>query len=486
MVLPGLRLGERLSPLVYLSSNGMSRVGVALVTAATVFWMYLLPTILRGEPEHPYVGMLTFLILPVAFFGGLLLVPLGIRLRSRRERRKGVYPAHFLPLDLHNPELRRLLAFIGVTTVANVIIGSQLTYSAVNYMDSVTFCGLTCHTVMAPEYAAYQNSPHARVECVKCHIGPGASWFVRSKLSGVGQVFAVTFHTYSRPIPTPVHNLRPARETCEACHWPQKFEGDRLRILPKYAEDESNSLSKTVLLMHIGGGNAGPGIHGAHLGPGVTIRYGGDENRQKISWVEYSNASTRRATLYIASDAKLEAVNRTSARVMDCMDCHNRPTHVFDLPERALDRSLAVGEISPSLPFIKKKCVELLKQNYASQREAAARIPSALEQFYKETYPAVYTKSGAEISEAARVLVGIYCRNVFSQMRVTWGTYPNNLGHADFPGCFRCHDNEHANSDGKAIPQDCGTCHNLLAMEEPAPKILTDLGVTPTAGSSQP
>lgn len=485
MTLPTGKLREWLSPVVYLSSNWISLIGVVLVTTSAVLWIYLLPTILRGEMGHPYLGILSFMALPTAFFGGLALIPIGIVLRFRNERRKGVYPASFSPVDLRSTEMRRLLAFIGVTTFINVVIGGHLTYSAVNYMDSVTFCGLTCHTVMAPEYAAYQNSPHARVECVKCHIGPGASWFVRYKLSGVGQVFAVTFHTYSHPIPTPVRNLRPARETCEGCHWPQKFEGERLKVITKFGDDEKNSVSKTVLLLHIGGGNAGPGIHGAHLGPGVTIAYGADESRQTISWVEYNNANAHRNTLYLSPETKPERVSRAGARIMDCVDCHNRPTHAFELPERALDRVLASGEISASLPFVKKKGVELLKQNYANHAEAAARIPTALAEFYQQSYPGVYEKQGPDISKAAQALVAIYSRNVFPQMKVTWGTYPNNIGHTDFTGCFRCHDNQHTSADGRTIPQDCSTCHNLLAMEEPAPKILTDLGFVATEAPPQ-
>src|SRR5919205_1133544 len=190
-----------------------------------------------------------------------------------------------------------LIGFVAVATVINTVIASQLSYGAVGYMVSVTFCGQPCHTVMQPEFTAYQNSPHSRVECVKCHIGPGAGWFVRSKLSGVGQVVAVTFNTYPRPIPSPVHNLRPARETCETCHWPEKYSEDRLRIFPKFAEDENNTLTKTVMLLRIGGGNRGMGIHGTHLGPGVKIRYApADESRQTINWVEYNNDKEKRRT----------------------------------------------------------------------------------------------------------------------------------------------------------------------------------------------
>ena len=293
-----------LSPIVYLSNNWISQLGVVVVTSATVFWLVLLPSTLRGQAPNPYMGILMYLALPGVFIGGLVLIPLGILWERRREHKSGQMPANFPPLDFQNRELRRLMTFVGLASFVNVIIASQLSYSAVNYMDSVSFCGQTCHTVMQPEFTAYQNSPHARVECVQCHIGPGAGWFVRSKLSGVRQVFAVTFHTYSRPIPTPVHNLRPARETCEACHWPQQYGGDRLKVISKFADDEHNTATKTVLMMHIGGGNGRQGIHGVHMGPGVRIRYAAsDEKRQTIPWVEYQDAAGK-ATAYVASDAK--------------------------------------------------------------------------------------------------------------------------------------------------------------------------------------
>ncbi len=482
MARPTLGLGdwrERLSPLVYLSNNWISLAGVVLVTTAGVLWVALLPVSLRGEVENPYFGILAFLVLPGVFFAGLALIPAGMLLRSRREHRKGLYPAGFPPLDLHSPQLRRLLVFIGVTTLANLVIAGQFSYRAVSFMDSVTFCGQTCHTVMQPEFAAYQNSPHSRVECVKCHIGPGASWFVQSKLSGIRQVFAVAFHTYSTPIPTPVRDLRPARETCEACHWPQKFGEDRLRIVNKYADDEQNTLTKSVLLMRIGGGRGGPGIHGAHLGPGVTTRYAhSDDSRQKIPWIEHVDAKGAKA-VYLASGVKPESVAALPVRTMDCMDCHNRPTHAFDLPERAVDRALASGEISAALPFAKKQAVELLRASYPSNDEAAARIPARLEEFYRKTYPAIYAAQRAAIAAAGQAVVAIHNRNVFPAMKVTWGTYPNNIGHTDFTGCFRCHDDEHASAAGKKVPQDCNTCHQLLAMDEPDPKILKDLGISP-------
>jgi NapC/NirT cytochrome c family, N-terminal region len=387
---PPVRWRGPLSPLVHLANNWISLLGVVIVTTATVFWLFLLPTTIKAEASSPYIGILSYMGLPAVFFLGLFLIPLGIWLRNRREHRTGIYPASFPPLDFSNRELRRLAAFFVLTTLVNIVIASQVTYAAVNYMDSSNFCGLTCHTVMQPEYTAFQNSPHSRLECVTCHIGAGAGWFVRSKLSGVGQVVAVTFNTYPRPIPSPVHNLRPARETCETCHWPQKYSEDRLKVFPKYAEDETNTLTKTVMLLKIGGGNKGIGIHGTHLGPGIRIRYApADEARQTINWVEYNNANNKRKTLYLAAGAKADP-GAAPLREMDCMDCHNRPSHSYDLPERAVDNAMYAGSISAALPFARKKSVELLRATYAGRDEAARKIPAEWEQFYEQSYPAAY------------------------------------------------------------------------------------------------
>jgi len=477
------RFGFWLAPLIYLSDNWISLTGVVLVTTSAVLWFLLLPVTWGAGVPNPYLGILLYLVLPAAFFLSLLLIPLGIVLRRRRLRAQGhLHPP--VSIDIHSPAFRHVATFFVVTTFANFVIGGELTYSAVNYMDGVSFCGQTCHTVMQPEFTAYQNSPHSRVECVGCHIGPGASWFVRSKLSGVRQVFAVTLHTYSTPIPTPVANLRPARETCEACHWPEKFTGDRLEILPKYADDAKNTTSETVLLMHIGGGS-GRGIHSMHVGPGITIRYASDESRQNIPWVSYQNGSAAPVT-YAATGFKPENLSNLTTRVMDCVDCHNRPAHTFQLPERAVDEVLSRGDISLSLPEVKKQSVALLKTNYSSRGDAARRLPAGFESFYKQKYADIYSQRQPDIQRSAQAVLEIYNRNVFPEMKVTWGSYPNNLGHMDFPGCFRCHDDAHASANAQKITQDCNACHNLLAVEEQSPKVLTDLGypgAAPSAGA---
>lgn len=467
---------ERLAPILFLSSNWISRTGVGLVTSVAVFWLFLLPIYLRGEAASAYLGILLFLLLPAGFFIGLALIPLGILLfRKRLRRQQEPGPQALPPLDWRHPGLRRLVAFIGLVTAANVVIGGNLSYRAVSYMDSVQFCGSSCHVVMKPQYTAYQHSPHSRVECVKCHIGPGASWFVQSKLSGVGQIFAVAFNSYPRPIPTPVENLRPARETCETCHWPDKYGPDRLRVITHF-NDEGRA-SKTVLLMHIGGGAvAGKGIHTAHVGQGVRVRYAhADRARQQIPWIEYSrNGNT---VEFWAPGAKKQELANWQVREMDCMDCHNRPSHTFETPERALDAAMLSGDVAPDLPGIRAVGLQALKRNYSSTEEAERELPAMVLRDYRAKQPAVSTARAADVTRSAKAILAIWQRNVFPEMKVTWGTYTNNIGHTDFPGCFRCHDAEHRSENGKAIEQDCNSCHVLLAMEEEDPKVLKDLGL---------
>jgi nitrate/TMAO reductase-like tetraheme cytochrome c subunit len=342
-------------------------------------------------------------------------------------------------------------------------------------MDSVQFCGQTCHQVMQPEYTAYQRSPHARVACIECHIGPGAPWFVRSKISGSYQLLAVTFNLYPRPIPTPVHNLRPARETCVDCHWPQRFSGDKLVVKTSFADDEKNSATKTVLLVHIGGRRPDSqlvGIHGRHLG--LVTYVAADTKRQVIPSINYQNPDGS-FTEFVSAEATPNGSARPETRMMDCMDCHNRPTHTFDMPESALNREMAARRINSSLPFVHKVSVELLKRNYPSRLAAQTQLPEAFRAYYKANYFALYNSQRAQIEQAAATVLDIYNGNIFPEMNITWGTYPNNLGHTDFPGCFRCHDGNHKSKEGREITQDCNACHSLLAMDEADPKVLHEL-----------
>jgi NapC/NirT cytochrome c family, N-terminal region len=455
-----------------LASHWLSLLGAALVTTAGFSWLFVLPMQVRGNAGNPYIGLVVFIAIPVIFCLGLALIPIGAYL-ARRRVKEGL--ANILD---RKTSLRRLGIFLGGATLANLVIGTQGTYRAVEHMETVQFCGQSCH-VMQPEFVSHDNAPHSHVSCVECHVAPGATGWVRSKMAGVRQLKDIMFNSYPRPIPSAMESSRlvPASETCEQCHWPEKQIAIRLRIIPNFKDNEANTASQTVLMMSIGGGKSG-GIHGAHFGPGVEIRYAAaDPKRQTIPWVQYRNRNTNDFRTYLAQDAKPESVRNLPQFDMQCVDCHNRPTHAFELPERAVNRALASGALSSTLPYIKKKSVELLNAEYAGTEEASQKIRNGIAGFYQGTYPDVYARRSLDITRAADALVSIYNRNVFPDLKVTWGTYPNNLGHTDSAGCFRCHDEAHASSGKKTITQDCSVCHNALAVDEAAPEVLKTLGL---------
>jgi cytochrome c2 len=303
-------------------------------------------------------------------------------------------------------------------------------------------------------------------------------------------VFATLLNTYPRPIPDPVASLRPARETCEQCHWPQRFTGGKVVVHTTYAEDEANSATTTVLLMRVGGRSwdGSTGIHGAHLAEDTTIEYiSTDAKRQVIPQVIHTDAKGRQ-TIYNSTYAKVTPADlaKGERRAMDCVDCHNRPTHAFQLAARALDDAMATGDISPALPFVKKQALAALQRSYPDRATAGRAIAQTLDTFYRTGYAQLYAADRAKIDNAIAAIQAIYDRNVFPEMKVTWGTYLNNLGHTDAPGCFRCHDGSHTSADGKTIPNDCSTCHELKAVDEKNPPILTDLGILPAQAPASP
>ena len=458
--------------LVVLTSHWLSMVGVTLVTLAGFSWLFLLPSTLRGRAENPYIGLLTAIAIPAVFFAGLILIPIGIALG--RKRVEGA----FASAETRSRDWRRTLVFFAVMTFANMLIGSQLSYRAVRHMDTVEFCGQTCH-VMKPEFTAHLAPSHQSVSCAECHIAPGATGWIKAKMAGTAQLEAVAFNSFPRPIESALENnkLVASAQTCENCHARQKPLGSRLKVMPKFKDDEKNTRTDTVLMMLVGGSTSG-GIHGAHLGPGVHIRYASqDKKRETLPWVEYSKDGGETRS-YFAKDATAESVKSLPVYEMQCADCHNRAAHSFQLAERALDESLGQGKMALDLPFLKKTGLELLKGAYASDDEAAQKIASGLSAFYQQKYPAMVAARTSDIQNAAGELAAIYQRNVFPDLKVTWGTYPNNLGHTDATGCFRCHDDNHATGEKKTITQDCGACHQVVAVEETSPEVLKALGMT--------
>ena len=458
--------------LAALSRSPIGLVGALLagISLLLIFTLTIIETI-SGE-GHPYLGLLTFLILPMAMFLGLFLMLVGIR-RQRKKRAvlegSGATEPDFPILDFNNRKTRTaLLSLVGVGAVGVIVVAS-ITSKSVEYLDSTEFCGTACH-VMEPEYTAYQNSPHARVACAECHIGSGTEHFVRAKLTGLRQVIALTFNTYSRPIPTPVHDLRPSRDTCEHCHWPTKYHGNRTRTITSYRSDEANTQTASVLVNYIGGRTLGKseGSHW-HVDPDVTVRYRSDPSRMNVAEVELTLEDGTVRT-FRRDDAPEDA---SVWREMDCVDCHNRPTHIYWPPDYAVDQALMRGVMSTDLPFVKREALRLLQAEYESKDVAVEQIAEGMRQFYRQEYPEIASTRSADVEEAADITSRIYRGFIYPDMNIGWNPYPDNLGHKDFKeGCFRCHSPEMQTETGEAISQDCGLCHAILAWEKLPEEIL--------------
>jgi uncharacterized membrane protein YidH (DUF202 family) len=460
--------------LASITRNAISLIGTAIAAVSLVLILSLFTMQLFGFEGTPYLGILTYLVLPMIFVVGLILIPIGAVLwRRKRRRMPGGERTPRMPVfDLNVSHTRRwLFIFLGATMV-NIIILASATYKGVEVMESVEFCGMACHSVMEPEHTAHSRSPHSRVACADCHIGPGANWFVKSKLDGAWQLISVALDLYPRPIPTPLHDLRPARDTCEQCHWPTKFVGDKLKVIKHYAEDEANTELTTALLLRVGGANGSEssGIHW-HVDPDVAIRYRSDETREEIYEVEFTDGDGA-----VINYADRKAPEEGGVwRTMDCVDCHNRPSHIYRPAGSEIDRVISEGLVDRSLPFVKREGLRIIDAEYASHEEARAVIGEELQKFYAENYPQVATERADAISAAAEALGDVYSVNVFPNMNVWWDTYPNHIGHEQSPGCSRCHTRKMRTADRKQISGDCDNCHVLLADKEEDPHILTVL-----------
>jgi hypothetical protein len=474
-------------PALFFGNNPISLAGGAITSAAGVTMIgYWLVQIVGRPNANPYLGIIFFLLLPALFIAGLLLIPIGVFLRHRKLQRAAQIPIEFPKVDLNDRIFRHGLDIVLVATIVNLLVVAIATYRGAAYMDSPQFCGQSCH-VMHPEYAAYKISPHSHVACVDCHIGSGAEAYFSAKVNGTKQLVEVTFHplahfapkyipNYPSPIPSPVQNLRPARQICEGCHTPARYVGEKLLVKSSFADDEKNTETQTVLVLHLGGMDSLSqlsGIHGVHLG---HIEYiATDPTRQTIPWVQRRNSDgseTVFTSLPVGSGAP-----KGERRLMDCIDCHNRAAHTFMTAEDALDRAMDEGGVSPDLPWVHKEGLQLLNATYGTEAEASTQIPLQLAAFYRTQHPEVLSAKAALVKSAGDELATLYSQNVFPFMKVTWGTHPNNIGHMSYPGCFRCHDGSHTATNGKTIPQDCSVCHNLLAVDEAKPKVLSDLGL---------
>jgi hypothetical protein len=445
---------QRSLPAVF--RNWLSLAGMTVAAGSLFSFLLLFILDSAAHLANPYIGVLTYLVAPVFLVFGLGLSAIGALWQHHRLKAS----VHLRPLqiDLARPRDRRVLGVFIVSSVVFLLVSAVGSYRTYEFTESVQFCGQACHTVMKPELTTYLHGPHARVGCVECHIGPGATWFVRSKLSGTYQVYATLFNKFPRPIPTPVKNLRPAQDTCNQCHWPRKFVGDLDRTYHYFLGDQTNTPYSIRLSLKVGGGDPthGPvgGIHW-HMSIADRVEYiAADETRQKIPWVRLTDSQG--VVTVFREKGFTNAISQSAIRTMDCMDCHNRPAHRYVSPDDAVNLALWLKQIDRALPWIKTNAVFALTRPYGSAEEAREGVATILARRYAE---------GPGLRQAIKVVQKIYSDNYFPEMKADWSVYPDNIGHRTWPGCFRCHDGRHTTADGKRTikANDCSACHTILA-----------------------
>lgn len=450
--------------------NNLSLAGTILAGIALLLIFFSVVLTFVFDAGSSYLGLFSYILLPGVMLLGLLLIPIGMLRTIRRAKRQNTpMPGKWLVIDFNDPRYRNAASVFIIGTVVLILLSAVGSYEAYHYTESVEFCGTVCHEVMKPEHVTYLNSSHARVACVECHVGQGANWYVKSKLSGLYQVYAVVADNFPRPIPTPITSLRPAKETCEECHWPQKFYTSRLRFEKHYLSDSANTEWDIHLRMKTnsthGASNLMEGIHW-HINPNIKIEYiASDAQRESIPWVRMINVAQGDTTVYEDSWMPLEPEEITAAtpRVMDCMDCHNRPSHNYRLPSEFIDYAITSGAI-PNIPEVKHLAMEVLKDPYPTTDTALMVIKNTFAEFYSDKYPAV--PSSLVDQAISRVMTG-FENNIFPEMGASWDVYPDHIGHVEFNGCFRCHNDTHESSSGMKITKDCNACHTILMQGTP-------------------
>lgn len=442
--------------------NPISRIGIALTTASALLFLFLHLIHLFGFLENPYTGILVFVLLPALLLVGLLIIPAGLWLERRRTR-AGIPAPAWPRIDLNDPTQRHTFLIVAALTLANVVILSIASYGAVEYSESQQFCGQACHAVMEPEFVAHQNGVHGRVACVACHVGPGAGGFFTAKLNGTRQLALAVTGSYRRPIPTPLEQIPDVRTSCEQCHFPDRFVGDKTKVLFEHADDEANTQTRATVRLHVGGSisgtGSGTGIHW-HMNRANAIEYVAlDDKREQIAYVRAATPDGTVREYFAQGKTQADLAGRPRRR-MDCLDCHSRPAHQFgSTPERAVDAALGEGQINVKIPFIRREAVRVLSAEYVSQDVALREIDRTVRQAMNTGAPRAYDE--ADLRRAIAVTQSIYRRNVFPSMKVGWGTYANQIGHTVSTGCFRCHDEGHKTTDGVAIRQECELCHTI-------------------------
>lgn len=438
-------------------NNWISAIGAVVAAGALFSFAFLVWMDFSQGEKNPYLGILTYIVAPLFLFAGLGLFFIGAWMQQRYASKHAQNRPDRWQLDFSQPRQRRLIASFAIGGVLFLVLSAFGSYQTYHYSESTQFCGQVCHEAMNPEFVTYQRGEHARVDCVDCHIGSGAEWFLKAKINGTHQLIAYALDNYNRPIATPLKNLRPAQDICEKCHWPEKFHGNVEINFAHYLSDKKNTPYTARMLMHVNQSQPGSppgGIHW-HVNENERVEYfATDPKRQEIPWMRVTNVKTGEARVYRTAEF-LQDPPVDQIRVMDCMDCHNRPAHMFPTANEAVERALFAGELSTTLPNIKRDAVNAMTQDIASDAEA----PRKIEEFLTKKYA-----GQPGLPAAIATVQALYATTIFTDRKADWRVYPNNIGHKDWPGCFRCHDDKHKTATGQTVSaSDCTSCHTIIA-----------------------
>jgi hypothetical protein len=456
--------------------NWQSAIGAMLAAIGVSVAAFLVLIDLATPQATGYAGLALLPPVLLAGFGGLLILTGWTR--ERRRQRRGERSS-FFDQWVVDPFgfVQRTSPMLIVAVVASLTLGllsmGAGTVAVVEFSESNTFCGSVCHQVMGPEAIAHKETAHSQIACVKCHVGGGAEGFLEAKIGGLRQLWALASGTVQRPIPTPIHGGIINRTLCETCHTLERAASYKALTRSYFLNGMEDVPVELTMLLKTGGSadevNGGRGIH-YHMQIARVVEYiARDRQRQEIAWVRITDADGE-IHEYSNSAAPLTEEEKVSLEVrrMECIDCHSRPAHAFQSPIDLVNSAIDSELLPPDLAYIKEAAVRALDGEYADAADARSGIERTVREYYENEDPDVLEERAEDIAGVIEDLKAIYERTMFPEMKALWSTHPNNIGHRDSPGCFRCHNDEMVDRDGTPVFTQCSKCHTILAQDDQA------------------
>lgn len=460
-----------------LSHSNQAIMGGIMITVLLPMLLFSLLVDFGGWLENQCFAVLLYILFVPLLLVAIILITYGnyFTKKQKQAQNTAVFSYNYLKSNLMSPahysSIRKKVYFLAIFTALFLFFLSIATHGSYYYSNTNHFCARFCHQVLSHAAKTHYSSPHSRVDCMECHKKyDGYNVSGTDHTSGLVKAYKTITKSSSTPIKIPASRLRPSNESCEKCHWPDKFHGKQLRIINSFQSDESNSHTKTALYLNIGsGGSLAQSAQGIHWHTSRKHRlYYLASDEERLDIVKITLDSNNGTKVVYTKEGRETTLKNKRHRLMDCVDCHNRPTHYIFSPEKALDKKLLSGEIPQKLPFIKQQALVAITKPYPSTPAALKGISDHLRGHYSKIPP----EQSELLAQAIRGTQQAYTDNVSIELGVDWNTYPNFIGHAHNGGCFRCHNSAFKTKEGKGIPHDCKLCHLILAENEPSHLVL--------------